>query len=314
MAGRLIAGGLFAGSSFADVLRAGALVLDGGLATELEARGHDLSGHLWSADLLARAPEAIVDAHVAYYRAGATVATTASYQASLRGFASLGMSRAEAVAMLRRSVALAGAARERVACEVPLFIAASVGPYGATLADGSEYTGDYGLSVAELRRFHRPRLEVLADAGADVLAVETLPCLAEVEAVLAEIDRLYGPPAWLSLTCANGRTRHGEDPAEAFAMARDVAGLVAVGINCTAPDDIAGLLPLASAAARPVLVYPNSGERWDAERRTWAGRSSFEPSRVRQWLAAGVAGVGGCCRVGPDDIAALAAVVGDDSP
>lgn len=249
-------------------------------------------------------------AHVAYYRAGARVATTASYQASIEGFTSAGMTSAEAVALLQRSVELAAAARNQVESDEALFIAASVGPYGAVLADGSEYTGDYGLSIDGLRRFHRPRLEVLAAAGADVLALETVPCLAEVEALLAELDRLDGPPAWLSLTCAGGRTRRGEDPAEAFAMARDATGVVAVGINCTAPEEVVALLPAAASAGRPVLVYPNSGETWDADRRVWTGRASFEPNQVRGWLAAGVAGVGGCCRVGPDDIASLAAGVG----
>ncbi len=247
---------------------------------------------------------------MAYYRAGARVATTASFQASLEGFAGAGMARAEAIALLRRSVELADAARSQVAGDDTLLIAASVGPYGAVRADGSEYTGNYGLSVEELRQFHRPRLEVLAGAGADVLALETVPCLAEVEALLAEVDRLDGMPAWLSLTCAGGRTRRGEDPAEAFTMAGEVAGIVAVGINCTAPADVEALLPMAAAAGRPVLVYPNSGEEWDARRRSWTGTSAFEPAQVRKWLAAGVSAVGGCCRVAPADIAWVAALVG----
>lgn len=237
------------------------------------------------------------------------MATTASYQASIGGFEDAGLSRREAVGLLRRSIELADAARTQAETGEPLFVAASVGPYGATRADGSEYTGDYDLGVAELRRFHRPRLEVLAAAGADVLALETVPCLAEVEALLAEVDRLAGPPAWLSLTCSGGRTRRGEDPAEAFAMVRGVAGIVAVGINCTAPGEVDALLPVAATAGRPVLVYPNSGESWDPDRRAWTGRPTFEPSQVRQWLAAGVAAVGGCCRISPDDIATLAGVL-----
>jgi homocysteine S-methyltransferase len=294
-----------AAPDFAAALRAGIVVLDGGLATELEARGHDLSDHLWSARLLATDPAAIEDVHVAYYTAGAQVATTASYQASFDGFARAGIDRAEAEALLRRSVALARNARERVTTDRPLFVAASVGPYGAVLADGSEYTGEYDLDVDQLRAFHRPRLEVLADAGSDVLAVETIPCLAEVEALLAELARLPDVPAWLSLTCAAGRTRRGEDPTQAFAMARDVPNVVAVGVNCTAPGDVAGLLPAASAAGKPVLVYPNSGEGWDAVRRRWTGRGQLDPADVAAWLGSGVRGVGGCCRVGPDAIGRL---------
>ena len=283
-------------------------MLDGGLATELEARGYDITSELWSAGLLLRDPAAVRNVHLAYYGAGADVATSASYQASFEGFARNGLSRLEGEALLAESVLLAGQAREQAFGEGvgrPLFVAASVGPYGAARADGSEYTGDYDLDVAGLRAFHRPRLEVLAAAGADVLALETVPCLAEVEALLLELQDLAGPPAWLSLTCAGGRTRRGEDPAEAFAMAAEVERVVAVGVNCTAPDDVDALLRVAATAGKPVLAYPNSGEGWDASRRTWRGRSSFAPERVVGWLAAGVAAVGGCCRVGPRDIAAI---------
>jgi homocysteine S-methyltransferase len=286
----------------------GPWVLDGGLATELEARGYDLDTPLWSADLLARDPEAIVAVHEAYFRAGADVATTASYQATLGGYARAGVGRAEAESLLRRAVALADAARGRVDAGRPLLVAASVGPYGAARADGSEYTGDYDLGVAGLRRFHRPRLEILAGSGADLLALETVPCLAEVEALLSEVDRLTGVRAWLSLTCAGGRTRRGEDPAEAFAMARDVAGIVAVGVNCTDPGEVAALLPLTSAAGVPAVVYPNSGEGWDG--RTWTGPATFSAERVREWVAGGAVAVGGCCRVGPAAISTIARSLG----
>jgi homocysteine S-methyltransferase len=293
---------------FAEALARGRLVLDGGLATELEARGQDLSGGLWSAGVLARDPGAVRDVHLAYFRAGADVATTASYQASFEGYARAGLSRSQTRDLLVRSVALAGQARRQASAEDAgrrLFVAASVGPYGAALADGSEYTGDYDLDAAGLRRFHRPRLEVLAEAGADVLALETVPCLAEVEALLLETERLGGHPAWLSLTCAGGRTRRGEDPAEAFAMAADVDAVVAVGVNCTAPEDVDAVLPAAASAGKPVVVYPNSGEAWDATRRVWTGRRALTEAQVGSWLAAGVAAVGGCCRVGPRHIAAI---------
>lgn len=297
-------------SSFASALAAGPVVLDGGLATELEARGHDLSGHLWSAKVLADKPEAVVDAHLAYYRAGAQVATTASYQASVPGYVRAGLSRREAVDLLVASVTVADTARAQVTTERPLLVAASVGPYGAVLADGSEYTGDYDIGVRELRRFHRPRLEVLAHAGADVLAMETIPCLAEVEALLAELELLDGMPAWLSVSCANGLTRRGEDPTEAFRMARGVDAVVAVGVNCTAPEDIDGVLPMAATADRPVIVYPNSGEGWDAERRAWTGTPAFQPAQVRRWVRLGAAAIGGCCRVGPSEIAGIARELG----
>jgi homocysteine S-methyltransferase len=276
------------------------VVLDGGLATELERRGQDLSGRLWSARLLADAPDEILAVHRAYFAAGAEVATTASYQASIEGFTARGL---DAPVMLRRSVALAGRARDE---HGEGWVAASIGPYGAALADGSEYRGDYGLSVAELRRFHRPRLAILAEAGADVLAVETIPCLAEVEAVLAELDEL-DVPAWLSLTCAGTRTRAGEPASEAFAMARDCASLFAVGVNCVRPADTRPLVQLAAQhSGKPAVAYPNSGEEWDAAHHSWTGRPAFSPADVDDWTTAGARLVGGCCRVGPAEITALA--------
>lgn len=295
-------------TSLRDAVDSRAVVLDGGLATLLERHGHDLSSHLWSARLLRDDPDAVERAHREFFEAGAEVATTASYQVSFEGFGAEGVDRGEVERLLRRSVALAAAARDAVAPDG--WVAASVGPYGAVLADGSEYRGDYDLDVAGLRAFHRPRLDVLAStvgAGADVLAVETVPCLAEVEAVLAELDG-SGVPAWLSLSAADGRTRAGEPLEEAFAMAADVAEVLAVGVNCTTPADAGAAVPLAGAHG-PAVVYPNSGQGWDAEARAWTGTSAFDPADVGAWVADGARLVGGCCRVGPEDIAALRATL-----
>ena len=287
----------------------GPLILDGGLATQLEAQGADLGSALWSARLLADDPEAIVAAHAAYFAAGAQIATTASYQASVAGFAGIGLGRPEAEELIRRSVALAQRARSRCGDERPRWIAGSVGPYGAALADGSEYRGDYGVSVAELRAWHRPRIALLAEAGADLLALETIPCLAEVEALLAEVDGT-GLPCWLSLTCAGEQTRAGEPASEAFAMARDVEEIVAVGVNCLDPADALGLVRQASElSGRPAVVYPNSGEQWDADARAWTGSASFSAADVQAWMDAGARLIGGCCRVGPTEIAAVSAIV-----
>lgn len=277
------------------------LIGDGGLATELEARGHDLSDPLWSARLLADAPEEIAAVHAAYFRAGAAIATTASYQASFEGFAARGVDRHETAGLLRRSVELADAARDEAGAD-GLLVAASVGPYGAALADGSEYRGRYGLSVAELRRWHRPRLEVLAAAGVDVLALETVPDADEAHA-LVDLVRSVGVPAWLSYTVDGTRTRAGQPLGDAFAVATGVDDIVAVGVNCCAPRDVLPAIELARAVGKPVIVYPNSGERWDG--RAWVGPSRFDAKLARQWVAAGAWIVGGCCRVGPADIAAL---------
>jgi homocysteine S-methyltransferase len=287
-----------------EAIAAGPVVLDGGLATLLEARGHDLSSDLWSARLLRDDPEAVVAAHAEFFAAGAQVATTASYQASFPGFASIGLDHAQAAALMRLSVDLARRARDEHGPDG--WVAASVGPYGAYLADGSEYRGDYDLDVAGLRAFHRPRLDVLADAGADVLAVETVPCLAEVEAMCAELDG-SGLTAWLSLSAAGGRTRAGEPLADAWAMAADVDEIVAMGVNCCLPGDVVTAL---DGLEGPLVAYPNSGQGWDAVRRAWTGESAFDAGAVDGWLAGGARLVGGCCRVGPDDIAHVAARAG----
>ncbi len=279
------------------------LVLDGGLATELENRGHDLSSTLWSARLLIEDPGAIRDVHRAYFATGADLATTASYQGSLPGFSALGV---DGAVMLRRSVELARQARDEHGSG---WVAASVGPYGAVLADGSEYRGSYGLSVAQLRRFHRPRLEILAGAGPDVLAVETIPSLAEAEALVAELEILQ-VPSWISFTVSGSSTRAGDPLDEAFALAGSCSAVIAVGVNCSAPGDVLGAVRTAvRASGKPAVAYPNSGEAWDAAARRWRGPSGFEAERVDAWLAAGAQLVGGCCRVGPDAIAAVAARV-----
>ncbi|MFE1905579.1 homocysteine S-methyltransferase [Streptomyces gardneri] len=290
--------------TLAEALRAGPLVLDGGLSNQLEAQGCDLSDALWSARLLADGPEQIEAAHAAYVRAGARVVTTASYQATFEGFARRGVSRAGTARLLGRSVELAREAAERVGAEV--WVAASVGPYGAMLADGSEYRGRYGLSVRELERFHRPRVEALAAAGPDVLALETVPDVDEAEALLRAVDGC-GVPVWLSYTVEGGRTRAGQERAEAFAVAAGNDQVVAVGVNCCDPEEAGSAVELAAAVTgKPVVVYPNSGERWDARARAWHGDGTFDPSRSTAWAEAGARLIGGCCRVGPSLVAALA--------
>ncbi|MFD4602223.1 homocysteine S-methyltransferase [Streptomyces sp. NPDC058464] len=298
--------------SLADALAAGTVVLDGGMSNQLASAGHDLSDELWSARLLADRPDAVSDAHLAYFRAGADVAITASYQATFEGFGKRGIPREEAARLLALSVELGRDAVRRARAEGivrPLWVAASVGPYGAMLADGSEYRGRYGLSVDELERFHRPRLEVLAAAGPDVLALETVPDADEAAALLRAVRGL-GVPAWLSYSVAGGRTRAGQPLEEAFALAAGVDEVIAVGVNCCAPEDVDGAVEVAArVTGKPVVVYPNSGEVWDAEARAWTGRSLFDAGQVEGWRAAGARLIGGCCRVGPEAIAGIARVV-----
>lgn len=271
------------------------VLLDGGLATQLEAQGADLRSRLWSAQLLLDDPDAVVAAHEAFFAAGAQVATTASYQAP--------------VGLIGLSVRLAQQAREAFADGAERWVAGSVGPYGASLADGSEYRGDYGLSVAELRVWHRPRIAALVDAGVDVLALETIPTLVEVEALLHEVAGT-GVPCWLSITAAGDRTRAGEPAYAAFASAAEVPEVIAVGVNCVDPDDVPGLLALAAeASGKPGVAYPNRGEGWDAEAKTWTGPGAFHPADATGWVAAGARLVGGCCRVTPADIATMRTVL-----
>jgi homocysteine S-methyltransferase len=296
------------------------LVLDGGLSTELERRGHDLSGELWSARLLRDAPEAVVDVHAAFLRAGADVITTASYQASVEGFERAGLDRSQARRLIERSVRLARRSIEEGDGDRPTdqrpdrYVAGSVGPYGAMLADGSEYTGDYGpdVDLAALRNFHRPRIAALTSSGVDVLALETVPSMVEAEALIAELVAAGGP-GWLSMTTVIGpdgrvRTRRGELAEEAFALAAGVSEIVAVGVNCTQPRGLDDAVRVASkASGKPVVVYPNSGEGWDAGARAWIG----DPVDVDPVALAGSGArlVGGCCRVGPDRIARIATAV-----
>ncbi|MFJ7124833.1 homocysteine S-methyltransferase [Streptomyces sp. NPDC098101] len=290
--------------TLAEALRAEVLVLDGGLSNQLEAQGCDLSDALWSARLLADGPERIEEAHAAYVRAGARVLITSGYQATFEGFARRGTGREEAARLLARSVELARSAAESTGEEV--WVAASVGPYGAMLADGSEYRGRYGLSVRELAAFHRPRIEAFAAAGPDVLALETVPDADEAEALLRAAEGC-GLPVWLSYTVEGGRTRAGQDLAEAFAVAAGNDRVVAVGVNCCDPADAGPAVETAVAVTgKPAVVYPNSGERWDARARDWRGGAAFDPGRATAWVRAGARLVGGCCRVGPSTITALA--------
>jgi homocysteine S-methyltransferase len=294
-------------------------VIDGGLATELEARGHDLSDRLWSARVLLTEPDAIEDVHLSYFRAGARVATTASYQATVPGFAAAGLDKAAALAAIARSVELARRARDRYADEsgVPvsdLLVAGSVGPYGAMLADGSEYRGDYDPGPTALLKVHAPRIEALLAAGVDILALETIPTMREA-AVLLDLVEESGARAWLSYQCRDGvATAAGEPITEAIALANGRAGVVAVGVNCTAPRFVPVLLEAAASATDlPLLAYPNGGDRWDAATRRWVvaeAGGAYDPAAVAGWADLGASWLGGCCGTGPADIRALAGALG----
>lgn len=294
----------------------GVVILDGALATELEARGADLRDPLWSAKVLLEQPDLIRQLHYDYFVAGADVAITSSYQASFPGLQARGLNSAKAADLMRLSVQLAQDARKQCVAQnlpraTPLLVAASVGPYGAYLHDGSEYTGDYGLSVGELMDWHRPRLAVLAASGADLLACETIPSLAEAEALVHLLTEFPDTAAWLSFSCCDGEHLcHGEPFAAGVELAEASANIVAVGVNCTAPRHIESLLHHAQGVTtKPLLSYPNSGERWDAAAQCWlpgSGEADFAQAAQR-WVDAGARLIGGCCRTGPGEIRALRA-------
>lgn len=296
---------------FADLATVrGTVVLDGGLATALERRGLDLADGLWSAWVLLEDPRAIFEVHRAYFAAGADVAIGASYQATFDGFAARGIDRDRATEALRLSVELAREAADEA--PRPTLVAASVGPYGAMLADGSEYRGDYAVSVDHLVRFHIPRMEVLASAGPDLFAVETIPALAEAEALVRALERVPEVPAWVTFSCRDGRRLHDGAPIErAVAIAASSEQVVAVGVNCTPSRFVSELIARIRATTdKPIVVYPNGGGEWNSGTRRWDMTEVPELGQAsRRWRDEGAAAIGGCCGTGPEQIAAIAAAL-----
>ena len=296
----------------------GFVVLDGGLATALEAAGHHLDSALWSARLLLDAPDALRAAHIAYLEAGADCITTGSYQASFEGFAAAGLGAREAESLLRRSVDLALAAKAAFWSHVPNragrlepIVAASLGPYGAFLADGSEYRGRYRVGREVLVDFHRRRLDVLADTPADLVAFETIPSLDEAEVIGGLLGELPQTWAWITFSCGDGkRLWDRSDLADAVRAVGSLENLAGVGVNCTAPRHVASLIDvMRSLTAKPIVVYPNSGESYDAKSHAWVGRPAGGEwlDGARGWFAQGARVIGGCCRVGPGTIRRLRA-------
>lgn len=293
--------------------RQGVLILDGGLATELEKRGADLGDDLWSARLLRDNPALIRQVHLDYYWAGADCGTSASYQATVPGFMRRGMTDAEAMDLIRLSVRLVREARdafweqtaERNKRLRPL-VAASVGPYAAFLADGSEYTGVYDLDEERLLAFHRERWHILASSGADLLACETIPSAAEARALARLLPETPDAFAWFSFACRDeAHISDGTPIAECAAALAPLPQVAAIGINCTAPRFIPDLIrEVTRVTDKPVIVYPNSGETYDPNQKCWLGESV--PAEFgtfsREWRKLGAALIGGCCRTGPDHI------------
>ncbi|WP_182629696.1 homocysteine S-methyltransferase [Pantoea hericii] len=290
------------------------LILDGALATELEARGCHLADALWSAKVLMENPELIYQVHYDYFVAGARCAITASYQATPQGFATRGLDEAQSLALIAQSVELARRARQDYLAVRPdaktLLVAGSVGPYGAFLADGSEYRGDYALPEAEMMAFHRPRVQALLAAGADLLACETLPSFAEAQALVKLLAEFPEGRAWFTFTLRDaGHISDGTPLSEVVSWLNQQPQVIALGINCVALESVTpALQQLQRLTDKPLVVYPNSGEQYAASSKTWHSAPSgcTLHDKLDEWQQAGAKLIGGCCRTSPNDIAAIA--------
>jgi homocysteine S-methyltransferase len=289
------------------------LLLDGGLSNELERQGCDLNQKLWSAKLLESNPEAIVLAHLAYLEAGAQCIITSSYQATLAGFMALGYDLLAASALILKSVEVAEEARRRFLLLYPdqakPLIAASIGPYGAYLADGSEYRGNYGISDQALTDFHEPRIELLDNSMADIFACETIPSFQEAN-VLSTILKNKSKAAWISFSCKDGKHISDGTPIEACtALFTHHPTVFAIGVNCTAPEHISALIQCIKTKSgdKKIVVYPNSGAVYDPETKTWSGLSDASSCEVmvKEWIDLGADIIGGCCGVGPEQIKSM---------
>ena len=293
----------------------GPLVLDGGLGSELDARGYDVSSPLWSAELISSHPDAILQVHRDYLDAGAHCIISASYQASIPGLEAAGYESAEIRAVFQQTIAIAQRARDEFLraspdCGYQPLVAASIGPYGAYLADGSEYRGNYGIDDEALRSFHARRLCWLDESGADLLACETIPDLQEAR-VLAQLLESASTPSWVSFCCRDAQSLHdGNSLGDAVELFQSLPSVFAVGVNCCAIDIVEELIRNLRALApnKMVVVYPNSGAQYDAERKRWYGQETSQQwsQQATVWRQAGASIIGGCCRIGPEHIRQLA--------
>lgn len=286
------------------------LLLDGGLSNQLESQGCNLNQSLWTAAMLKSNPEAIIEAHLAYLEAGANCIITSSYQATISGFAKLGIDKEEAASLILKSVELATRAKnifhEKNPDKVQALVAASIGPYGAFLADGSEYRGNYGVSDKELKDFHSSRIQILDSSEADILACETIPSYQEGR-LLADMLLNCKKKSWMTFSCKDGiHINDGTPIAECMQLLNHHPNIFALGVNCTKPSYISSLIKIikASCGDKKIVVYPNSGEIYNAIAKTWAFSSelNFSVQSVREWLELGADIIGGCCRVGPAQI------------
>lgn len=301
-------------------LAAGPWLLDGGLSTDLDGAGYDLSGHLWTAKILLEKPQAMEWVHRNFVKAGADVIATGSYQVSRQGFVAGGMSMADADACLRTSVEIArsAASDEELAGGRQVRVAGSLGSFGAILGNGQEYRGRFPLSVDQLATFHAERIAVIREAGPDLLAFETIPDVIEAVAIVQALEAAPEIPSWISFTCNSPMTTCADQSiVDAIRVAASCSSVVAVGVNCTAPEFVEPLLnEMAAESGIPLVAYPNHGMIWDGDEEAWSGENVVESATraireqaIQGWVSAGAQLVGGCCGIGSDLIAAAAPIV-----
>lgn len=292
------------------------LILDGGLSNVLEELGCDLNHKLWSAKMIINNPKAIIKTHLRYLEAGADFITTCSYQATIQGFMNLGLNLMEAEKLLLYAVTLAEEARSKFLNQSkssrPIYIAASIGPYGAYLADGSEYNGQYAIDEGDLKKFHTNRIKILEKSNADFLAFETIPSFLEVK-TLSKILMKSAKPCWISFSCRDDvHLNDGEKISKAAGLLKHHPNVFAIGVNCTPPQYISKIIQTLkkSAPDKKIIIYPNSGEVYNPESKSWYGLSDpavFQKMAI-EWLALGADILGGCCRIGPEHIRKIKAI------
>lgn len=290
-------------------------ILDGGLSNALEQEGADLNHELWSAHLLINSSNLIEKVHYNYYKAGANCVITSGYQATIEGFQKIGKSRKEGIELLQKTSLIANNARDKFLKEnpsSPAYIAGSIGPYGAFLADGSEYKGNYNKSVQELIDFHKERFEIIDNTAIDFLACETIPSFKEVKAMTTLLESAKHK-GWISCSCRDGKLLNDGTPIkEVASFLLDHPSIFALGVNCTKPEFISTLIKEIRAVNVDIkiVVYPNSGQVYHADTKTWSGIS--DPSHcslmAKEWIALGASIVGGCCQMGYDHISSMSKV------
>jgi len=298
------------------------IVLDGGFATQLEKEGEDLQDLLWSAAVIPRNPQLIKKIHLDYLRAGSDIITTCSYQATIEGFQKKGFTEEQAERLIESSCLLAKEARDEFFKEtkVKCLVAGSIGCFGASLANGSEYHGNYSdsMTIEQLQQFHRKRMSIIIGTGVDLLALETIPSKLEAEALIGLLSEFPECHAWLSFNCRDSKhTCHGELFSECYEMVSKCPQIIAIGMNCVSPKHVSGLLSSVPSHLRriPICVYPNSGEEWDYENRCWKEdkRDIGFGSLIFQWQHLGAQLIGGCCRTTPEDIKRIASLIKNSS-